>query len=79
MDLSALAGRSVYMGWVHFHNAWWAWFNNEWLGYMNDSEWNGQFTRTAQIQWYGEVASNNGRHGRTWATGSFHRMPPPQE
>ena len=60
MDLSQLVGQPVYIGWVHFQKAWWGWFNDQWLGYFNDSEWNGGFTRTAQIQWYGEVASNNG-------------------
>ena len=60
MDLSALVGANVYIGWVHFENAWWGWFNDQWLGYFPDSEWSGTFTRTAQIQWYGEVASNNG-------------------
>ena len=65
MDLTALVGQPVYIGWVHFGNAWWGWFNDEWLGYINDSEWSGSFTRTAQIQWYGEVSSNNGIPPRT--------------
>jgi hypothetical protein len=60
MDLSALVGQAVYIGWVHWHNAWWGWFNDQWLGYFNDSEWDGKFANTNQIQWYGEVASNNG-------------------
>jgi hypothetical protein len=60
MDLSSLVGADVYIGWVHFEGAWWGWFNDQWLGYFKDSEWSGTFTKTAQIQWYGEVASNNG-------------------
>jgi hypothetical protein len=60
MDLTSLVGQNVYIGWVHWHNAWWGWFNDQWLGYFKDSEWSGSFTKTAQIQWYGEVASDNG-------------------
>ena len=60
MDLSGLVGANVYIGWVHWNGAWWGWFNDQWLGYFLDSEWSGSFTRTAQIQWYGEVSSNNG-------------------
>jgi len=60
MDLSPLVGADVYIGWVHFENAWWGWFNDQWLGYFKDTEWSGTFTKTAQIQWYGEVASDNG-------------------
>lgn len=60
MDLSGLVGQNVYIGWVHWNGAWWGWFNDQWLGYFKDSEWSGQFTQTVQIQWYGEVASNNG-------------------
>ena len=72
MDLTPLVGQPVYIGWVHFRNAWWGWFNDQWLGYINDSEWNSTFTRTAQIQWYGEVASNNGIPQKpTWETVSF--------
>jgi hypothetical protein len=60
MDISAFVGQSVYLGWVHGQGAWWAWFNDQWLGYISDSEWSGNFTQTALIQWYGEVAESNG-------------------
>jgi hypothetical protein len=61
MDLTPLVGQHVYIGWVQFRGAWWAWFNDQWLGYIKDSVWTSPtFTGTAQIQWYGEVASNNG-------------------
>jgi hypothetical protein len=60
MDLTALVGQNVYIGWVHYKGAWWGWFNDQWLGYINDSAFATTFTQTAQIQWYGEVASNNG-------------------
>jgi hypothetical protein len=60
MDLTALVGQNVYIGWVHYKGAWWGWFNDQWLGYINDSAFATAFTQTAQIQWYGEVASNNG-------------------
>lgn len=60
MSILPLVGKSVYMGWVHANNAWWAWFNDEWIGYINDSEWSGTFTKASLIQWYGEIASSNG-------------------
>jgi hypothetical protein len=59
-DLSALAGREVYVGWVHYRGNWWAWFDNQWLGYFQDSEWDGGYTRNSLIQWFGEVATANG-------------------
>src|SRR5579862_9685983 len=52
MDLSRLVGQNVYIGWVHFREAWWGWFNDEWLGYIKDSEWSGTFTQSESIQWY---------------------------
>jgi hypothetical protein len=60
MDLTSLVGQHVYIGWVHYRDAWWGWFNDQWLGYINDSAFATPFTQTAQIQWYGEVASDNG-------------------
>jgi len=60
MDLTPLVGQNLYIGWVHYNNAWWGWFNDQWLGYIKDSEWIGAFTQSTLIQWYGEVATNNG-------------------
>ena len=60
MDLSALVGQHVYVGWVQHNGAWWAWFNDQWLGYIENSAWSNTFLKTAQIQWYGEVATSNG-------------------
>jgi Neprosin len=30
------------------------------MGYFPGSEWNGQYTKTSLIQWFGEVESENG-------------------
>ena len=60
MDLTPFVGKSVYVGWVQYKNAWWAWFNDQWIGYIENSAWTVPFTQTAQIHWYGEVASDNG-------------------
>jgi hypothetical protein len=60
MDLTPLVGQNLYIGWVHYNNAWWGWFNDQWLGYIKDAEWSGAFTQSTLIQWYGEVATNNG-------------------
>jgi hypothetical protein len=60
MDLTPLVGQYVYIGWVQYRGAWWAWFNDQWLGSISNSAWTTTFVKTAQIQWYGEVASDNG-------------------
>lgn len=60
MNLAALVGHAVYNGYVHHEGNWWAWFDNQWLGYFSDSEWSGSFTQSTMIQWFGEVATNNG-------------------
>jgi hypothetical protein len=65
MDLAPLVGQQVYIGWVQYQGAWWAWFNDQWLGYINNSAWTNNFTQTAIIQWYGEVAVVDGFPPRT--------------
>lgn len=60
MDLSSLVGQQVYDGYVFYQGNWWAWFNDQWLGYFPGSLWNGQFQTSQQVQWFGEVATNNG-------------------
>lgn len=76
MDLSALVGQDVYIGWVHYRRAWWGWFNDQWLGSIPDSEWSGAYTRTTLIQWYGEVESNNGIPPKTqMGNGQFPSKP----
>lgn len=60
MNLGPLVGREVYIGYVFYQGNWWAWFDNQWLGYFPGSEWNGNFTQSSLIQWFGEVATANG-------------------
>ncbi|HUK13502.1 MAG TPA: neprosin family prolyl endopeptidase [Thermoanaerobaculaceae bacterium] len=60
MNLAAIKGRDVYVGYVHYQGNWWAWFDNQWLGYFADSEWSGSYTQSSLIQWFGELATNNG-------------------
>jgi hypothetical protein len=59
-NIGSLVGREVYNGYVFYQGNWWAWFDNQWLGYFPGSEWGGKFTKSALIQWFGEVASLNG-------------------
>ena len=59
-NIKAIVGREVYVGYVFYNGNWWAWFDNQWLGYYPGTEWNKAFTKTALIQWFGEVASLNG-------------------
>lgn len=60
MNLRALVGREVYIGYVYYQGNWWAWFDNQWLGYFPGSEWHGTFSRSSRIQWFGEVSTDNG-------------------
>jgi hypothetical protein len=45
---------------VFYNGNWWAWFDNQWLGYFPGTEWNNAYTKSALLQWFGEVASQNG-------------------
>lgn len=60
MDIGTAVGKQVYIGYVFYQGNWWAWFDDQWMGYFPGSEWNGQYTKTSLIQWFGEVASANG-------------------
>lgn len=60
MDLSSFVGHSVYNGYVYYQGNWWGWFNDQWVGYFPGSLWKGQFTNSTQVQWFGEVATQNG-------------------
>jgi hypothetical protein len=60
MDLGSAVGKKVYIGYVLYQGNWWGWFDDQWMGYFPGSEWNGQYTKTSLIQWFGEVASANG-------------------
>jgi hypothetical protein len=59
-NISVLIGRQPYVGYVFYNGNWWAWFDNQWLGYFPGSEWNNVYTKSALLQWFGEVASQNG-------------------
>ena len=59
-NINALNGREVYIGYVFYRGNWWAWFDNQWLGYFPGTEWNNSYTKAALLQWFGEVASQNG-------------------
>ncbi|WP_242624935.1 neprosin family prolyl endopeptidase [Krasilnikovia cinnamomea] len=50
-------GGNKRFGIQHYNDAWWVAYDTEWLGYFPDSLWNGQFTRSGQVQFFGEVAS----------------------
>jgi hypothetical protein len=60
MDLGAVVGKNVYIGYVLYEGNWWAWFDDQWMGYFPGSEWDGKYVKTSLIQWFGEVASANG-------------------
>ena len=60
MDLKSIVGQQVYNGYVYYQGRWWAWFNDQWLGSFPGSIWDGQFQESQQVQWFGEVATQNG-------------------
>ncbi len=60
MDLGSSIGKKVYIGYVFFQGNWWAWFDNQWMGYFPGSEWDGKYSKSSLIQWFGEVSSANG-------------------
>jgi len=41
----------------HYIDRWWVAYDTEWIGYFPDSLWNGVFTHTDEVKWYGEVAT----------------------
>ncbi|WP_412734766.1 neprosin family prolyl endopeptidase [Krasilnikovia sp. MM14-A1259] len=52
-------GVTKQLGIQHYNGAWWVAYDTEWVGYFPDSLWNGQFTLTGTVQYFGEVASPN--------------------
>jgi hypothetical protein len=59
MDLQSMVGQQVYNGYVYYQGRWWAWFNDQWLGSFPGSIWDGQFQESQQVQWFGEVGTQN--------------------
>lgn len=50
-------GMESYMGYVYYapQGNWWAWFGNQWVGYYPGSEWDGSYTESILVQWFGEI------------------------
>lgn len=65
MDINALVGRQVRVYYLFWKGNWWAWFDNQWIGYFPGTEWGGQFSTATLVQWFGEVASQNGMPPKT--------------
>lgn len=74
-NVSALVGREIYVGYVLYNGNWWAWFDGEWLGYFPGTLWNDNYSTAAIIQWFGEVATNNGIPPQTQMGDGI--LPPP--
>lgn len=75
-NIAALLGHEVYVGYVYYGGNWWAWFNGQWLGYFPESLWPNGFSKTTLIQWFGEVATNNGVPPQTQMGAGV--LPPPR-
>jgi hypothetical protein len=39
------------------NGAWWIAYDSEWVGFFPDTLWQGRYTRSELVQWYGEVAT----------------------
>ncbi|WP_412747174.1 neprosin family prolyl endopeptidase [Krasilnikovia sp. MM14-A1004] len=50
-------GSSKQFGVVHDGGAWWIAYDTTWVGYFPDSLWEGRFTVTGKVKFYGEVAA----------------------
>lgn len=59
-NVSPLIGRETYIGYVFYNGNWWAWFDGDWIGYFPEQLWQNNFSTAALMQWFGEVATNNG-------------------
>ncbi len=81
-----LPGMRVVPGEAHryeiklIHGDWWLFYDGEAMGYYPASEWQGQFTEGALVQWFGEVAAagtapctqmGNGRFGIDMASAAY--------
>jgi hypothetical protein len=51
-------GESKRFGIQRNDGAWWVSYDEKWIGYFPDSLWQGRFTRTEVVQWWGEVATS---------------------
>ena len=49
---------SKLFGIQHYNGAWWIAYDTEWIGSFPDSVWGGDFTQTALVQVFGEVAAS---------------------
>jgi hypothetical protein len=52
-------GVSKRFGIQYFNGAWWIAYDSEWIGYYPVDLWDGTFTRSGLIQWFGEVAASS--------------------
>jgi len=75
-NIAGLVGYEIYVGYVFYGGNWWAWFNGQWLGYFPGTLWQGAFSKAAVIQWFGEVATNNGVPPKTQMGDGV--LPPPR-
>ncbi|HET6530322.1 MAG TPA: neprosin family prolyl endopeptidase [Actinoplanes sp.] len=45
---------------IQFYNgAWWIAYDSEWVGYFPGELWEGRYTKSGLIQWFGEVAASS--------------------
>ncbi len=52
-------GEAKRFGIRQYEGGWWIWYDTAWIGYFPNSLWQGRFTRTEVVQWWGEVAAVN--------------------
>jgi hypothetical protein len=53
--MNLTTGSESYMGYVFFGGNWWGWYEDQWVGYFPGSEWQGGYSKSSLIQWFGEV------------------------
>jgi neprosin-like protein len=63
------SGVSRQFGIQFFNDAWWIAYDSEWIGYFPAELWDGKFTRSGLIQWFGEVAASSTKPCTQMGTG----------
>jgi hypothetical protein len=65
------SGVSRNFGVQHIGNAWWIAYDTEWIGMFPDENWNGDFTRSGLVQFFGEVAASTPTSCTQMGTGAL--------
>jgi hypothetical protein len=66
-----VSGTAKNFGVQHINGAWWIAYDTEWIGAFTDKQWNGKFTRSGLVQFFGEVAASSPQPCTEMGTGEL--------